>query len=69
MYELDGQAVPSLFVSARTGEGLAALRIELARWHLVSLAASEYPRNTVPQSLSRPPIRHNQTSRRRDRTA
>ncbi len=40
MYELDGQAVPRVFVSARTGEGLAALRIELARCASVSLAAS-----------------------------
>ncbi len=40
MYELDGQAVPRVFVSAQTGEGLAALRIELARCASVSLAAS-----------------------------
>ncbi len=31
MYELDGHAVPRLFVSAQSGEGLAALRQQLAR--------------------------------------
>ncbi len=39
-YELDGQAVPRIFVSARDGEGLAALRQLLAQRVIASTAAA-----------------------------
>ncbi|MEQ1659635.1 MAG: GTPase HflX, partial [Hylemonella sp.] len=39
-YELDGQAVPRIFVSARDGEGLAALRQLLAQRVIASTTAA-----------------------------
>jgi len=48
MYELDGAAVPRLFVSARTGEGLAELRQQLA------LALAERSSVTIPPQYDAP---------------
>jgi GTP-binding protein HflX len=55
MYELDGVAVPRLFVSARSGAGLAALREQLcANWRGAP-ARTPYPRKTLPLCMRPPP--------------
>lgn len=48
MYELDGVAVPRLFVSARSGAGLAALREQLVR----ELAGRSDPHAIPPQDAA-----------------
>lgn len=48
MYELDGVAVPRLFVSARSGAGLAALRAQLLR----ELAGRTGPDTISPQDAA-----------------
>ncbi len=48
MYELDGVAVPRLFVSARSGAGLAALREQLVR----ELGGRAFPPGIPPQDAA-----------------
>ena len=54
MYELDGRKVPRIFVSARQGEGVAALREQLAQ--VVASAAS--PNSMSPDQATELPNPH-----------
>jgi GTP-binding protein HflX len=50
MYELEGRLVPRIFVSARSGEGVALLRQQLATTVLASGAVEMTPVDTVELS-------------------
>lgn len=64
-YDIEGRAVPRLFVSAASGEGLSALRDALAQRALSGLAAynlQEHPQNVMETEMgadSGPTFRHN----------
>jgi GTP-binding protein HflX len=67
-YEVDGRAVPRIFVSAAHGTGLSALRDALGQRALVGVAAfdsEEHPQNVMePADLTEtgPTFRHNGSS-------
>ena len=48
VYDLEGRHVPRLFASARTGEGLAALRDELAAQAQAALPSPDAPNGDLP---------------------
>jgi GTP-binding protein HflX len=68
MYDQDGVAVPRLFVSARTGEGLAGAARHSGAAGRAGSASAAYPRKDMPLCMRGRLIGHNQgMTRKRDR--